>query len=343
MKSLVRAAGCLAAAAIIGVAMAGTALAADPVKLKFTLDWKFEGPLAIYLYADQKGYFRAEGLEMTIDSGSGSAGAVNRVASGAYEAGIADLNSLIDFNVKNPAQAMKAVYMAYNHPPYAIFVLKKSGITKPADLKGKSLGAPGFDAARATWPAFAAKVGLAPDAVTWVSMDPPLREPMLVRGEVAAISGFYFTSQLNLEAAGLKPDEMVAFQYSDYGVNLYGNAIIVSPKFAAEKPDAVKGLLRAVIKATKEAIASPETAVKAIKPRDPLADEALELKRLKLAIAANIVTPDVKEDGLGGVKPARLATAIDELAVAFKLASKPKPEDVFDSSFLPPAADRKLP
>lgn len=343
MMCVARAAGRLAAAAIVAVALTQAAAAADPVKLKLTLDWKFEGPLAVYLYADQKGYFRAEGLEMTIDSGSGSGGAVNRVASGAYDAGIADINALIDFNIKNPAQAMKAVYMAYNHPPYAIFALKRSAIAKPAELKGKTVGAPGFDAARATWPAFAAKIGIPAESVTWVTMDPPLREPMLVRGEVAAISGFFFTSQLNLEAAGLKPDEIVAFQYSDYGVNLYGNAIIVSPKLAAEKPEAVKGLLRAVVKATKEAIASPETVVKAIKPRDPLADEGLELKRLKLAIATNIVTADVKEDGLGAIRPARFTAAIDELAAAFKLASKPKPEDVFDASFLPPAADRQLP
>lgn len=342
MKGLVIRVAGLAAAAMMTVS-AGAAQAADPVKLKFTLDWKFEGPLAVYLLADQKGYFKAEGLDITIDTGTGSAGAVNRVASGAYEAGITDLNSLIEFDVKNPAQAMKAVYMAYNHPPYAIIALKKSGITKPEDLKGKKLGAPGFDAARAMWPAFAAKVGLAIDAVTWTSMDPPLREPMLARGDVDAISGFYFTSALNLEATGAKLDDLVVFNYSDYGVKLYGNAIIVSPKFAAEHPDAVKGLIRATVKATKEAIADPAAAVKFIKPRDPLADEALELKRLKMAIDANLVTADVKEDGLGAVRTDRLAASIDELAAALKLTAKPKPEDVFDASFLPPVAERKLP
>jgi len=322
---------------------AQSAVAADPVKLKFTLDWKFEGPLAIYLMADAKGYFKAEGLDITIDTGTGSAGAVNRVASGAYEAGIADINSVIEFDVKNPAQAMKAVYMSYNFPPYGIFALKKSGIAKPEDLKGKKLGAPGFDAARATWPAFAAKVGVAADSVTWTSMDPPLREPMLIRGDVDAISGFSFTSILNLEAAGAKPEDLVVFNYSDYGVKLYGNAIIVSPKFAKEHPDAVKGLIAATVKATKEAITDPAATVKYIKPRDPLADEALELKRLKMALAASIVTPDVKEDGLGAIRADRLTASIDELAAALKLASKPKAEDVFDASFLPPAADRKLP
>jgi NitT/TauT family transport system substrate-binding protein len=342
MNTVVKNMAGLAAAAFVAVTAQG-ALAADPVKLKFTLDWKFEGPLSIYLMADQKGYFKAEGLDITIDTGTGSAGAVNRVASGAYEAGITDLNSLIEFDVKNPAQAMKAVYMAYNHPPYAIIALKKSGIAKPADLKGKKLGAPGFDAARATFAAFAAKAGLAPDAVTWTTMDPPLREPMLARGDVDAISGFYFTSALNLEATGVKPEDLVVFNYSDAGVQLYGNAIIVSPKFAAEHPDAVKGLIRATIKATKEAIADPAAAVKYIKPRDPLANEGLELKRLNLAIANNLVTPDVKEDGLGAVRADRLAASIDELAAALKLPGKPKPDDVFDASFLPPAAERKLP
>lgn len=342
MKGLVaRTAGMATAAAI--ALMAGGAAAADPVKVKFTLDWKFEGPQSIYIAADQKGLFKAEGLDITIDSGSGSGGAVNRVASGAYDAGIADLNSVIEFNAKNPAQAMKAYYVAYNNPPNAIIVLKKSGIAKPQDLAGKKLGAPGFDAARAVWPAFAAKIGVAPDAVTWVTMDPPLREPMLVRGEVDAISGFSFTSALSLEATGAKIADQVVFTYADYGVNLYGNSIIASPKFAAAHPEALKGLIRAAIKANKDAIADPVATAKALKSRDPLVDEALETKRLKMAIETSIITPDVKEDGLGGVRPARLAAAIDELAAALKLPAKPKPEDVFDASFLPPAADRKLP
>lgn len=318
------------------------ASAAEPLKVKFTLDWKFEGPGALFVVAQQKGYFAAEGLDVTVDTGNGSAGAVNRIASGAYELGVADLNAVVEFDAKNPGQAMKAVYMVYNQPPYAIIALKQSGIAKPADLKGKKVGAPGFDAARKTWPAFADKAKVAADAVSWVTMDPPLREPMLVKGQVDAISGFNFTSVLNLGRAGVAPSDLVVLNYSDFGVNLYGNAIIVSPKFAAEHPDALKGFLRAVNRSIRDVLADPKGGIQALKKRDPLVDEALELTRLEMAIRNNVLTPEVKADGLGDVREPRLRAAIAEVVASFGLPATPKPSDVFDASFLPAKADRAV-
>ncbi len=329
-------------AVVVGLAAGSRATAAEPTKLRFTLDWKFEGPGALFLLAQQKGYFAAEGLDVTVDTGNGSAGALNRVASGAYELGVADINAVIDFNAKNPAQAMKAIYMVYNQPPYAIIALKKSGITKPADLQGKKLGAPGFDAARKTWPSFADHVKVPKEGVNWISMDPPLREPMLIRGQVDAISGFNFTSVLNLGRAGVPASDLVVFNYADYGVSLYGNAVIVSPKLAAEHPDKVKAFLRAINKSIKDVIADPKAGIQAVKARDSLADEALELQRLEIALKQNVITPEVKADGLGGVREPRLKAAIDEVVASFALPVTPKVSEVFDASFLPAKAERTL-
>lgn len=322
-------------------ALAGPASAlADPVKVRLTLDWKFEGPSGLFLVAQQQGWFAAEGLDVTIDPGNGSAGAVNRLASGAYDIGIADLNALIDFDAKNPAQAMKAVYVVYNRPPYAIIALKKSGITKPADLAGRKLGAPGFDGARKTWPAFAEHAKLAKDGVSWITMDAAQREQMLLSGQVDAISGFSFTTVLNLERAGVPASDLVVLNYADVGVKLYGNAVVVSPSFARAHPDQVKAFLRALNKSIKAAIADPAAAVAAVKAREPSIDAATETSRLKLAIKQSVVTPDVQADGLGGAREARLDAAIHEVAGAFGLPATPKPSDVFDASFLPARPER---
>ncbi|MGQ9369390.1 ABC transporter substrate-binding protein [Azospirillum sp. ST 5-10] len=325
----------------LGLALgAGDAAADTPIK--FTLDWKFEGPAAAFLLAQDKGYFKAEGLDVTIDTGNGSAGAVTRVASGAYDIGMADINSMIEFNAKNPDKAMKAVFIVYDVPPFSLFALKKSGIAAPADLKGKTLGAPIFDAPRKLFPAYAKAVGLAPDAVAWTTMDPPLREPMLVRGDVDAISGFYFTSLLNLRAQGVKESDLTVFNYADAGLTLYGNALLPAPRLMAENPEALKGFLRAVVKGWRAVIADPEAGIAALKARDPLIDPALELDRLKMAIAMCVLTPDVKADGMGGVRADRLSSAIDQVTLAFGLADKPAPEAVFDAAFLPAKADRML-
>lgn len=319
--------------------LSGAALAKTPIR--FTLDWKFEGPIAPYLLADAKGYFAEEGLDVVIDSGNGSAGAVNRVATGAYDVGFADINAMIEFNVNNPDQALKAVFMVYDHPPFAIFAKKESGIRAPADLAGKTLGAPVFDSPRKTFSAFCAATGLDKDSVTWMSMDPPLREPMLLRGDVDAISGFYFTSLLNLDNLGIPAEDLVVFRYADYGVQLYGNAIVVSPQMVAQ-PETVRGFLRAVTKGWAETLQDPEAAVAYIKQRDGLIDADLELRRLNLAIETSVATESAKANGIGAVDEKRLARAIDEAVQAFNLPSTPAPEAIFDSSFLPEKEQRMI-
>lgn len=319
--------------------VAATVCAQTPVR--FTLDWKFEGPIAPYLLAHSRGYFAEEGINVTIDSGTGSAGAVNRVASGAYDVGFADINAMIEFNVNNPDQALKAVLMIYDHPPFAIFAKKESGIQTPADLAGRTLGAPVFDSPRKTFSAFAAATGLDADAVTWTSMDPPLREPMLLRGQVDAISGFYFTSLLNLDNLGVPAEDLTVFLYPDYGVNLYGNAIIVSPQLAAQ-PEVVKGFLRAVTRGWAETLKDPEAAIAHVRQRDGLIDVDLETRRLKLAIETSVATEFAAANGLGDVDDERLAKAITEVVNAFNLPVTPAPEAVFDRSFLPDRENRMI-
>lgn len=329
--------------AATALAFAGSAAhAADPVKIKFTLDWRFEGPAAPFLLAKAKNYFAAEGLDVEIDAGNGSAGAVTRVATGAYEMGFADFNSLIEQEAKTPGTKIQGVYMVYNSTPAAIVLLKKSGVTKPADLVGKTLAAPVFDGGRKAWPAFAKANGLALDAVKWQTVEPAIRETLLARGDVDGITGFYFTSVLNLEARGVKTEDIVALKYPDHGVEFYGNAIIASPKFLAEKPQAVAGFVRAFNKALKETLANPEAAVAYVKERDPLINVALETRRLKMAMDMVVVTPESTRLGLGAVDDARLKRSVADVVAAFGLPATPDAAALFTSAYLPPAADRAV-
>jgi NitT/TauT family transport system substrate-binding protein len=329
----------LAAACLISVA-SSPALAAD--KVKFTLDWKYEGPAAPFLLAQDKGYFAAEGLDVTIDTGNGSAGAVTRVASGAYDIGMADLNSLVEFDATNPGRGIKAFFIVYDEPPFALFTFKKSGITKPKDFEGKTLGAPVFDAPRKLFPAFARATGVAAGAVKWESMDPPLREPMLARGQVDAISGFYFTSLLNLKAQGVKPDDLTVFKFTDYGMAFYGNGLIASPALLQNNPDLLKRFARAVVKGYRDAIKDPAAGIDALKKRDPLINPALELERLNMCLKDNVVTTDVKANGMGAIRQDRMAKAIEQLTDAFNLAKAPAVADIFTDAALPAKADRVL-
>ncbi len=134
----------LLAAALTLLAVAPAVAETD---VKFALDWKFEGPSAPYFVALDKGYYKAEGLNVTIDSGPGSVAGIARVAAGTYPIGFFDINSLMKFRDQNPDKAVKAVLMVYDEPPFSIVTLKKTGIAKPKDLEGKTLGAPAPDGA----------------------------------------------------------------------------------------------------------------------------------------------------------------------------------------------------
>ncbi|MBZ4024055.1 ABC transporter substrate-binding protein [Rhodobacter sp. TJ_12] len=303
--------------------------------MPFALDWKFEGPAAPYVLAVDKGYYAAEGLEVTVTEGAGSLDAIPKVATGAYPVGFTDINSLMKFLDQNPGAPVKAVMMIYDKPPFAVVGRKSLGVETPADLEGKVLGAPPPDGAWAQFPIFAAENGLDMDKITVEPVGFPVREPMLAEGKVDAITGFSFTSTLNAERLGVPADDVSLILMADYGVALYGNAIIVNTDFAAENGDAVTGFLRATAMGWKDAIADPATAVEALVGKNPAADAALEERRLSLSIEGNVLTDYVKENGFGGVDADRFAKAIDQLSTTYEFTTKPAMGDIFDASFLP--------
>ena len=330
---------CLGAAALLTAAAAAPSWAQGSTPIKFQLDWRFEGPAALFLQPVAKGYFKQAGLNVTVDAGNGSGGAVTRVASGAYDMGFADLAALMEFHANNPDAPNKpvAVMMVYNNTPAAVFALKKSGITKPADLGGKKLGAPVFDAGRRGFPIFAKANGV--KDVNWVSMDPPLRETMLVRGDVDAITGFGFTSLLNLEARGVKASEVNLMPYADHGVKLYGNAIIASQKLLKENPGAIKAFLAAFTKGAKEVMANPTAAIDYVKQRDGIVNVPMEVRRLQLAIDTVIASPDARAEGFGQIVPSRLSLMASQVSDAYGTKTRVNPDAVWNGSFLPSKAE----
>lgn len=330
-----------ATAAAAALLAAGPALAQE-TQIKFQLDWRFEGPAALFLTPAAKGYFKAEKLNVTIDAGNGSGGTVTRVASGTYDMGFADLAALMEFHANNPTAPNKpvAVMMVYNNTPAAVLALKKSGIRSPADLNGKKLGAPVFDAGRRAWPIFAQANKVT--NVTWTAMDPPLRETMLVRGDIDAITGFSFTSLLNLEARGVKTEDVVVLPYPQYGVKLYGNVVIAGEEFLKKNPEAVKAFLRAFTKGVKDVIADPKAAVATVKERDGIVNVDLETRRLKLALDQTVLTADAKAEGFGAVDPARLTLMASQVSDAFATKQRVNAAAVWNGDHLPAAADRNI-
>lgn len=328
----------IAAAAACAIVMAAHA----QVPVKFALDWRFEGPAAPYFVAIDKGYYKAEGLDVSIDSGSGSVEGINRVASGTYAFGFADINSLVRFRDKPENAKVTSVLMVYNAPAFSIVTLKKNAIRSPKDLEGKVLGAPAADGAFAQWAAFAQANKIDSSKVKIENVGFPVREPMLAQGKVQAITGFSFSSYMNLKAVGIPADEIVVMLMRDFGLELYGNAVMVNPEFAAKNPQLVRGFVRATIKGWHDAAKDPAGAIKSLLKRNATANEAVEVERLKLALQGNVLTTEVTASGFGGIDPARMERAIDQIAISYKFVNRPKAADVFTDAFLPPRAERNL-
>ena len=164
--------------------------------------------------------------------------------------------------------------------------LAGNGIDEPADLEGKILAAPDFDAGRQLFPAFAQATGIDEDLIEWMTVTPQLRETMLATGDADAITGFLTSGIQSLKAAGIAEEDIVVMRYPDYGVDLYSTSIITTQTWAAENPEAVTGIIRAVVRGHLDAIADPDAAIAALKARDPLIDEAIERERMLLSFNA---------------------------------------------------------
>ncbi|WP_127142943.1 ABC transporter substrate-binding protein [Pelagibacterium montanilacus] len=331
-----------AGALVAGAALASPALAQTDVR--FTLDWRIEGPAAGFLLAEENGYFEEEGLNVTFDVGAGSVEVIPRVATGTYNMGFGDINSLIKFLDEDPDQPVKAIMMIYETPTFAVVGRRSLGVTDdPASLEGKTLGAPPPDGAFAQWPAFVEAAGIDTSDITIESIGFPVREPMLAQGDVDAVFGFAFSVILNLKAQGIEDEDIATILMAEHGLDLYGNAILVNTDFAEENPEAVEGMLRALAKGFADAAADVEAGAAAVVAANDILDLDIEIERLQMANDMNINTAYVQENGIGGVDMDRLDASIAQLATSIGIQSDISAADVFDDSYLPPMEDRMMP
>lgn len=328
-------------AAFVALCAFGQMSANAQTKLRFILDWKYQGQMGMYFLAADRGYFKEEGLEVSFDQGEGAGAAATKIASGAYDIGFGSLDSVISLHATRPAEAPVAVFQAYSRSPFVIAVLNDSPIKTAKDLEGKTLGGPVFDGALKLFPTFAKITNVDASKVTITNMAPNLRAQMLMRGQINGAFAFYTGIFMDTKLMGANPIKDLRFiRYEDHGMDLYSNAILVSQALIANNPNAVKGFLRALNRGLHDAYADRKAAVDAVLKREPLLKPEIEHERLDLMFTFDMSAPEVKEIGVGEVSQARLERNIRIIVDANKLPRTPAPHEVFNRNFLPPLSER---
>ncbi len=331
--------GLLALAAVLGLSFVVAPPAVAQTKLKMVLNWKYQGPQGWFFLAEDRDYFKAEGLEVTMDQGNGSGAGVPLVANGTYDVAFGDVNALIELAAKKPDDAPIAVYVMYNRPPFTVAVKADSPIKSPKDFEGKTLGGAANDGALKLFPALCKLTKIDCAKVNITNMQPNLREQMLMQGQVDGVFGYVNTIRFSAKLIGVDDSKLRYINYGDYGMDLYSNAIIVSKKLAKENPEAVKGLIRAINKGLKDALKDPDAAVAAVAKREPLIKIPVERERFDATVKDEMNHPEIAKIGLGYVDMERLKTSIDILVSANNLPRTPAVSEIFTPAFLPPAAE----
>jgi NitT/TauT family transport system substrate-binding protein len=330
------------ASLVLLISSAGIA-AAETKNVKIMMDWIIQGTHAPFFVAQDKGYFKSEGVTVdTIDAGKGATNVAVSVAGGVYHFGWVDLPSMIRFNAQNPASPLLAVYMSFDASPLAVITRKAAGIRKPSDLDGRKIaGGPGT-AVHDTISILLKAAGAENVKINWVAVQPQLFGPMLKRGEVDGTGGF---TNSNIPAAlelGFTLDDLFVLKYSDFGADMYGLALVTTKKFADENPATVRGVVRALNQGTKDTIASPQAALDVLKARDPMLKPDIEKVRLDIALGLTN-TANVAKNGLSSVSAEKLKKTIDAMVSAYALPVSPDPSTVYTDAFLPPVAERMPP
>ena len=318
----------------------GIAAQVEKPNLKFSQGWLFQATQAQFPLAVERGYWKSEGLEVSVDRGSGSATSIQRVVSGTHDIAYSDVGTIVKWNAENPGRELMIFYIAEDGFPLVAVSLKSKGISKPKDLEGKKLGAPSFDGARQMFPAFAKANGIDQSKIAWSTMDANLREQMLAKGDVDVITGFLTSAVPTLNGLGVKTADLSVMKYDDFNLDGFGNAVFATRDFVDKNPKTVAAFVKGLNRSMKDLISDPKAAIAAIKGRDPLVNIELESERLKLYIKELLLTKHVRENGFSSADIKKMERQIASVIDAFNVKANIPVASVYTEKFLPPKADR---
>lgn len=343
-------------AAILSTAF-GTAAGAQPaaspaasggerLKVRLLMNSGLAGPHAFFCLAHERGYFAQAGLDVEFAAGDGAASVVARIPQEGFDGGYGDLCALIKLAGLRPDNCPVAVHVAFNQTPLTIGVRKDGPIRTPKDLEGRVIGGHPIDAALEVFPAYAMAAGVDASHVSVLRSTTSmatLAEDVL-NGHADGVFGFVHTIIAALAGNGIDGRAGLRFlEYRDFVPDLYGNALMLTPTFLAQHPDAARALVAAVNRGVVETLADPRAALEATRKMAPKFADNVDGPRLMGTLNVEMAHPEGHRIGIGDIDDGRLQRSIQIMAKACRLPHTPKPDEIFTRAYLPPLAERARP
>jgi len=299
----------------------------------------FDASNAPFLLAQKNGYFRDAHVDINLSLSKDALDALHRVASNEFDLGLLDFPVLLKFALDKPERAPLYVFTIFDRSPAAAVTWRSSGVTKPADLAGKTLAATPTDGAFQLFPAFLRAAGVDPASVTLKLVELAEREQLMLDHQVDGAIGFDSTIFYKLQAKGASLDDVTITYYADGGLDLYSNGIIVSRKMLAEHPDRIAGVVEACAKGWRDALKQPQDAIAALVEANPKASAELELARFAWIRSRQVATAAVLRNGLGHVERARVEKIIAQIRAQDGKNGPFDVAQVYSDKFMPPKID----
>ncbi|KRG66371.1 hypothetical protein ABB26_00475 [Stenotrophomonas humi] len=316
---------------------------AAPHKLRFLLNSGFSGANAWFLVAQERGYFREEGIEIEFVPGRGAFTAAGRMVEEHFDVGYGDIQATYEQAAKLPGNAPVGVYMVMDRSPSVIILPASSPVTTAPQLAGKTITGHGTDVALNTFEQYAFRTGLDPTSVKIVANDGNWKVliGLLDEHRSDALFGYLSTSSAAIHTAGGKVDERLRFlKFRDAVPELYGSALMVSPTLLREQPEVARGLVRAVNRGVMETLCEPKAAIDLLVARDPKQDAGVELGRLMDTVEDMGGAEWIVKHGVGDIDPERMRAGIQLTHAQRKLSRLPSLDEVFDAALLPDIGER---
>ncbi len=321
---------CLLATLCFLALSVGSAYAAD--RVLWLLDWVFYGEHVGMFAAKDLGFFKKEGLDVTMERGHGSGDTIKRVASNVAPFGFADVGSLII--ARSQGAKVKEVAMQYAKTPMGIFFFKEKGFKTPKDLAGIKIGSPEANSVKKVFPAFARANGLDPNSVTWVTMGYGAMNPSLLSGKIDVLPIYYDETPTIIAKGKEQGKEGRLFLYSDWGVDIYANGVITKDDIIQSNPGLVRRFVKANVEAWGHCLVYMDKCLKSFYKYAPTMSQEL-VRQQYIRTRELMIDKGVLENGLGYMDPKKMDRTVDIITKYTPLKVRVKTEDVYTNAFLP--------